>query len=249
MKLETKSPAASVSSTLRRAALASAVAVGFASSAYADIAGNIGMATDYRFRGISQTDRDPQVYGGFDFTAENGIYAGIWGSNVAFGSSLELDYYAGYRGKISDDVGYDVGYVYYNYPSDNSDPDLDYGEIYGSVTVGGFKAGLNYSNDYFAETDTYWYLYGQYTHNITESVAVSASVGYNKFDGSDSLASFLVTDNDPDDNYIDWKVSVSTTWQGLGWSLSYIDTNLSKDDCGGSELCSGTVVAGISKSL
>jgi len=73
---------------VRAVALISVVAIGGIRSASADIAGNIGLATDYRFRGISQTDRDPAVSGGFDFTAENGIYAGIWGSNISFGGSL-----------------------------------------------------------------------------------------------------------------------------------------------------------------
>lgn len=234
---------------VRGAAMIGVVAVCGASSAYADIAGNIGIGTDYRFRGISQTDRDPQVFGGFDFTAENGLYAGVWGSNVQFGGSLELDYYGGYRGKVGEEVGYDVGYIYYDYPSSNSDPDLDYQEIYGSVTYGDFKVGVNYSDDYFAETDSYWYLYGTYSHALTESISVSASVGYNAFDSSDAMASFLVTNSDPGDNYVDWKIGVSTTWQGLGWSLTYVDTNLSKEDCGDTKICEATAVVAITKAL
>ena len=113
----------------------------------------------------------------------------------------------------------------------------------------GAKVGVNYSNDYFAETDKYWYLYGQYSHDIVEGVTASASIGYNSFDSSEAMAAFLATTNDPDDHYVDWKVSVSTAWQGLTWTLSYVDTNLSKEDCGGSEICSGTAVFGISKSL
>ena len=70
---------------VRFAAITGVLAIGGASSAYADIAGNIGIGTDYRFRGVSQTDRDPEVFGGFDFTAENGLYAGVWGSNVQIG--------------------------------------------------------------------------------------------------------------------------------------------------------------------
>ena len=239
----------SIGQAIRVAALTSVVAIGGVTSASADIAGNIGLATDYRFRGISQTNNDPAVSGGFDFTAENGLYAGVWGSNISFGGSLELDYYGGYRGKISEELGYDVGYVYYSYPSDDSDTDLNYGEIYGSLTYGGLKAGVNYSSDYFAETDSYWYLYGQYTHTLIENVSATASVGYNAFDSSEAMASFLATESDPGDKYLDWKVSVSTTWQGLGWSLAYVDTNLSKEDCGGADICEATAVLSISKSL
>ena len=234
---------------VRAAAVISVVAIGGITSASADIAGNIGLATDYRFRGISQTDRDPAVSGGFDFTAENGIYAGIWGSNISFGGSLELDYYAGYRGKINDDLGYDLGYIYYDYPSEESSEDLGYGELYASLSFSGFKAGVNYSSDYFAGTDPYWYLYGQYTRDIIDKVAVSASVGYNAFDSSEAMASFLASEDDPGDDYVDWKVSVSTTWQGLSWSLAYVDTNLSKSDCGGTDICDATAVFSITKSL
>ncbi len=234
---------------VRAAAVGSVLAIGGVTAASADIAGNIALATDYRFRGISQTDRDPAVSGGFDFTAENGLYAGVWGSNIAFGGSVELDYYAGYRGKITDDLGYDVGYVYYNYPGDDSDTDLDYGEVYGSLTFSGFKAGVNYSSNYFAGTDPYWYLYGQYTRDIIDNVAVSASVGYNAFDSTEAMTSFLATDNDPGDNYVDWKLSVTTTWQGVGWTLAYVDTNLSESDCGGLDVCEATAVFSISKAL
>ncbi len=231
------------------AAVVAALALGGVTSASADIAGNIALATDYRFRGISQTDRDPAVSGGFDFTAENGIYAGIWGSNISFGGGLELDYYGGYRGKITDDLGYDVGYVYYDYPSEESGEDLGYGEVYASLSFSGAKVGLNYSSDYFAGTDPYWYLYGQYTKEVIDNVTVSGSVGYNSFDSSEDMASFLASEDDPGDNYTDWKVSVSTTWQGLGWSLAYVDTNLSKSDCGGLDVCDATAVFSISKSL
>ena len=153
------------------------------------------------------------------------------------------------RGKINDDLSYDVGYVYYDYPSEESGEDLGYGEVYASLSFSGAKVGLNYSSDYFAGTDPYWYLYGQYTRDIIDNVTLSGTVGYNAFDSSEDMASFLASEDDPGDNYTDWKVSVSTTWQGLGWSLAYVDTNLSKSDCGGTDICEATAVLSISKSL
>lgn len=213
------------------------------------IVGNIALNSNYMFRGISQTNNAGAVSGGFDYQHGSGIYVGVWGSNVAFASSLETDFYAGYRGTFTPDWAYDVGYILYHYAKNNSKPDLDYSEIYVSTTWKGLKFGVNYSDDYFAETDRYWYLYGSYSHALTESISVSASVGYNAFDSSDAMASFLVTDSDPGDNYVDWKIGVSTTWQGLGWSLSYVDTNLSKEDCGGTKICEATAVAAVTKSL
>ena len=59
---------------------------------------NLGVANDYVFRGVSQTDEDPQVFGGADVSAGQ-FYAGVWGSNVDFGDSTdaEFDLYAGFK--------------------------------------------------------------------------------------------------------------------------------------------------------
>ena len=74
---------------------------------------NVNVVSDYRFRGIDQTWGKPAVQGGADLVLANGLYAGVWASNVSGnsypGGSLEMDYYAGYNGKFNDDFGYTVG--------------------------------------------------------------------------------------------------------------------------------------------
>ena len=82
----------------------------------AEISGNVALTTDYRFRGISQTTSDPAVQGGFDWSHDSGFYLGTWGSNVEFAGSLELDYYGGFANNINDNIAYDVGFIYYDYP-------------------------------------------------------------------------------------------------------------------------------------
>ena len=74
---------------------------------------------------------------------ENGLYAGTWASNVTFSNAaIEVDYYAGFAGAFNEDVEYDVGLLWYNYPKDGASPDLDYVEIYGSVAMmGGYVLG------------------------------------------------------------------------------------------------------------
>jgi uncharacterized protein (TIGR02001 family) len=84
----------------------------------AEFSGNVAYTNDYRFRGISQTDEDMAVQGGFDIDFGNGFYAGTWASNVQFGGSIEIDWYGGYAGEVNDDLSYDIGYMYYSYPSD-----------------------------------------------------------------------------------------------------------------------------------
>lgn len=87
------------------------------------VTGNIGFASDYRFRGMSQTWKKPAVQGGFDISHKSGFYAGVWGSNVSPNTypdaNVELDLYGGYNGSISavEGLGYTVGLYGYFYPN------------------------------------------------------------------------------------------------------------------------------------
>ena len=83
-----------------------------------EISGNVALTSDYRFRGISQSNDDIAVQGGFDVAFDNGIYIGTWGSSVDFdldssqglNGSLELDYYVGWASDIGDSgLALDVG--------------------------------------------------------------------------------------------------------------------------------------------
>lgn len=84
------------------------------------LTGNLTIASDYRFRGISQTLNGPTVQGGIDFThTPTGIYLGNWNSNVSgvtypVGNGAEMDFYGGWRHSWGD-FGLDVGALYYYY--------------------------------------------------------------------------------------------------------------------------------------
>jgi len=83
--------------------------------------GNLTFATDYRFRGVSQTFKGPAVQGGLDYSHASGLYLGTWASNVSGnqypnGSSLEWDFYGGWKGEVAKDLTLDVGGLYYWYP-------------------------------------------------------------------------------------------------------------------------------------
>lgn len=82
--------------------------------------GNLTFVSDYRFRGLSQTFLKPAVQGGFDYSHASGFYLGTWGSNVSGnqypnGSSMEWDFYGGYKMAFGD-FGLDVGLLQYWYP-------------------------------------------------------------------------------------------------------------------------------------
>ena len=83
------------------------------------VTGNLSLASDYRFRGISQTNKQPAISGGFDVAHSSGFYIGNWNSNIDSdffqGANIEMDFYGGYKGTLAD-FGYDLGAIYYYYP-------------------------------------------------------------------------------------------------------------------------------------
>lgn len=224
---------------------------GFASAA--EFSGNVAYTTDYRFRGISQVDRSQAIQGGFDIEFGEGFYIGTWASNVGAwsGATIEVDYYAGYAMDLSDNLGVDVGVLYYGYPEDDADPDLDYIEFYGSLAFQDFTLGLNFSNDYFAGTDAFWYLYGDYSFGLADNISLDLHLGLNLFKDAAAGAAFFGVDEEvAEDSYLDYSIGLSTSGAGLDWTLAFIGADLSKDDCfGGSKLCKDSLVVSVSKSL
>jgi uncharacterized protein (TIGR02001 family) len=131
------------------------------------VTGNFGITSDYRFRGLQQTDGDPAFQGGFDVAHSSGLYLGTWGSNVSSwaagpgtATKLEVDIYGGYKFSVGD-IALDIGAIAYMYPgSTTGNPDLtgDYrantqeayiGFSYGIAT---FKTSYVLSKNYFAST-------------------------------------------------------------------------------------------------
>lgn len=120
---------------------------------------NVGVVSDYRYRGISQSARKPALQGGIDFAHKNGFYLGTWGSTIRWikdssvpGASakgpVEVDLYGGYKGTINDTFSYDVGGLYYWYVNNKykniTGENANTFELYGALTAG--PATLKYSN-------------------------------------------------------------------------------------------------------
>jgi len=233
-------------------AVASALAAGFTAApalAEVDVSGNVALTSDYKFRGISQSDESIAIQGGFDVGFEPGIYIGTWGSSVDFdddGSlgSLELDYYIGWAGNIGDsDFGIDIGYLYYDYPGDDGDSEGDYGEFYGSVSYMDLAVGVAYSDDYYAETDEFWYVYGDYSFEIVEALSIGLHVGYNMLEKD---GGFLSSDEDA---YTDYKVGATYSWSGVDFELAWVGTDLDDDDVFGTDWGDDAAVFTISRSM
>lgn len=238
------------------AAVSAALLAGFGASATQafDLTGNVALTSDYRFRGISQSDKDPAVQGGFDATFEPGFYLGTWGSSIDFGggndtgdfSTLELDYYGGWAGPIGDtDFGMNVGYIYYDYPGDTVDPKGDYQEFYIKPSWNGLTVGVAYSDDYYAKTGEFFYYSADYSFKFMTDFALGLHAGYNDFE-NDNDATFLSNDKD---SYADYSASLTYTFKGVDLSIAYVATDLDKEDYWGSDLAEDVAVFTIKKTL
>ncbi|MFM7349712.1 MAG: TorF family putative porin [Erythrobacter sp.] len=217
------------------------------------ISGSATITSDYRFRGVSQTDRGLAVQGGITATHESGVYAGAWGSNLSGwgtfgGANLELDLFAGVKVPVGGDQ-LDTGLVWYMYPrgADNT----DFGELYAKLsgTVGplGLTAGVAYAPkqealgkvfltganaaagrpDNPGDKEDNLYLSGDATYALTGTpVTLKAHLGYS--DGNSGLGP-NGTSLAPTGTYFDWMLGADVTpVKGLTLSIAYVDTDTGK---------------------
>ncbi len=204
--------------------LAAAASVAMGGAAFAqdsepfDFSFNIGASTDYVFRGVSQTDENPQIFGGVDATVFGIGYVGAWASNVDFGpntSDIEYDLYAGVKPTIGP-VALDLAVIYYGYGNQPNGASYDYVEwkAAGSVPVGPATIGaaVFYSDDFFGATGnaTYYEINGAVP--VAEKVTVSGAIGTQKVVG-------------PAD-YTTWNLGVGYALNDhVGFDLRYHDTD------------------------
>lgn len=243
---------------LLTASVAAILTMGSASAIAAEASANVAFTTDYRFRGISQTDKDFAVQGGFDYAWDSGFYIGTWASNVdnfspspidgTGGAQAELDFYGGYTRALTDNISFDISALYYYYPgasTANDQADIDYAEYVPSITYSddNLSATLSiaYSDDFYGETGDAFYYGADFEFPLTDYLSLGAHAGYQTIDDNENWGT-------PD--YTDWSISLSTSMFGLDWSVAYIDTDLSDSECfGGSDLCDATAVGTVSKSF
>lgn len=160
--------------------------------AQAGVSGNIGFASNYIWRGMTQTRDQAAVSGGLDYAADIGLYAGTWMSNVNFGNDdndkgYELDLYGGYAGSVAE-FNYDLGAIYYAFPAQE---DLNLLEAFVSGGYGPVNAGVYYTvekdGDSDKENDLYYTANLEFDLDVFSGVGLGLWVGHYDFDeGSDS---------------------------------------------------------------
>lgn len=197
-----------------RAVLAASLLV-MASAASAEITITPTLTSDYDLRGITQSDREWAAQLGVTYTSEVGAYLGLWGSNVDLSedddADVEIDVYAGYAGgDAQEGWGYDVGAIYYTYPSAGS---LNYPEIYTGVSRGPFSAKLWYSWDYASSGDTSYYADVNLNMPSGEGMAVLFHMGYS---GGEYW-------NTGVGKYMDWSLGFAADIKGWTATIKYVD--------------------------
>lgn len=198
------------------------LAVGMAHAASYSVTPTV--ATDYDFRGVSQTDPikqdgKPAFQIGGTYNFDNAVYVGAWGSNIdnsysigAYskdGDNIEIDAFAGYTwGNASSSFAYDVGLYGYTYPGWSRDNTV---EAYVGVSRSLFSAKLWFTPDYGATNKSG--IYAELNANIpmggVEGLTLLTHVG----------RAFGPAYNDP----VDFSVGTGYNVGNLRFAVRYVD--------------------------
>jgi uncharacterized protein (TIGR02001 family) len=188
-----------------------------------DVSFNVGVASDYRYRGISQSRLDPALQGGADYTNNpTGFYAGTWLSTIHWiedaggGDNVEWDLYGGKRGNFTEDLSYDVGVLSYVYPSNALTPSANTTEVYGQLGYGPVYAKYSYAltNLFgFADSKGSGYL------DLGANFDMGNGLSINVHGGHQTVA------NDSFHSYTDWKLGVTKDFGVCSAALAVIGTN------------------------
>ena len=209
--------------------------------------GNVTLASDYLFRGQSQTDNNPTIQGGFDYAHEAGLYLGTWASNIDFAGNLELDWYGGFTREING-FTYDLKGIYYQYPSSGDGVGVDYWEIGPSVsyTFGGdlaptFGVGFLYSDDFSYNSGEGWWVYADLGLTLPNDFGLGFHVGNQTIDDPVAWGT---------PSWLEYNVSLSKAIGPYDFGVTLSDTDLNEAECfGGTNLCDTTVVFSVSGSF
>lgn len=204
------------------------------------VTGGATVISDYRFRGLTQTNSNVAVQGTINVNSKYGFYIGTWASTIdgsgktpllAGYGDAEVDLYGGYTKTFGNGVTVDGGLLYYYYPSAIKGLNTDFFEPYASVayTVGPVtaKVGGNYAwggqagLDFTTTSDDNVYVYGEASVGIPKlPLTLKGHLGYT--DGSLGLANLIVNKK----NYVDWSVNLEAVTGAFKYGVTYVDTNI-----------------------
>jgi uncharacterized protein (TIGR02001 family) len=215
--------------TLIASAIASLAAVpSLAQAQESTLSYNVGVVSDYRYRGISQSRLEPAVQGGIDYADKSGFYVGVWGSTIkwikdsgATKGNVEVDLYGGYKGTAGG-VAYDVGFLRYEYVNNTLGNQSGFvnantNEVYGALTYGVFTAKYSHAiSNLFGNPNSKnsYYLDLSANFDLGNGFTLTPHVGRQ------------MVNNLPTYSYNDYSVTLAKDLgNGLSASLMLVDTN------------------------
>jgi uncharacterized protein (TIGR02001 family) len=210
-----------------------------------EVAYNVGLVSDYRYRGISQTRLQPAVQGGVDLTY-GAWYAGAWASNVKWvkdsggNANAEIDLYGGYKYAVNDDVTVDVGVLAYQYPRNQLPTSANTTEVYVGVATGPFSAKYSRATSNlfgFASSKGSDYLEANVDYELLKGTNLVAHVGRQN------------VKNNIGSSYTDYKLGV--TYEALGgkFAASVIGANQDYFAPNGKNISKAGLVVGYTKTF
>jgi uncharacterized protein (TIGR02001 family) len=208
---------------------------------------NVALTSDYRYRGISQSRLKPAVSGGADYTHNpTGLYVGTWLSSIKWikdgggDTNLEWDIYGGKRGEISKDFTYDVGGLYYFYPSNGLSTNANTFELYGQLGYGPLYIKYSHSTTNLfgvADSKNSGYLDVGGNFDMIDGYIMNVHVGRQKVEHNDSLS------------YNDVKIGVTKDFGVVTVALAAVKANITSLAPNGKNLAKSGLVLTVSKTF
>ncbi|MFP5390073.1 MAG: TorF family putative porin [Gammaproteobacteria bacterium] len=214
-----------------------------------EVSFNAAVTSEYRYRGISQSRLKPAVQGGVDYVNNpSGFYAGAWASTIKWikdvggDASAEIDVYGGKRGDFGGGFSYDVGGLYYWYPSNELHPSANTFEVYGQVGYG--PAYVKYSHsttNLFGTPDSK----GSGYLDVGANIEVASGLVLNLHAGRQRVA------HNGAYSYNDYKIGLTKDLGFASVSLAFIkaDTDAYVSPVGNKDLGKSRAVVALSKTF
>jgi len=174
---------------------------------------NAALVSDYRFRGISLTNRDPAVQAEVDLAFRSGLFLGTWASNIADygGSKVEVEVYGGYGGEAAG-FTWSAGAYAYLYPGGH---DVNYVELQSTIAR---RLGPVTTTLTLAYTPDQW---NTNRDNLYAGLGADVAIGETPLTASLGVG----RENGGDDEKWDWSAGLSYKLDVLDISAAYVDSN------------------------
>jgi uncharacterized protein (TIGR02001 family) len=186
---------------------------------------NVGVVSEYRYRGISQSRLKPALQGGIDYAAPNGFYIGTWASTIKWikdaggDSQVEVDLYGGYKTEVAKGLTLDVGLLQYYYPSNKLNPSANTLEVYGALSFGPVTAKYSHSTtNLFGFPDTK----GSGYFDVTANFDLGNGLTLTPHAGHQTVKHLAIA------SYTDYSLTLAKDFSGLVLSGSVIGTDADK---------------------